>query len=145
MYKNYLDLRDTYQDAAAKLGILKADPDAILDVRDGFRIPGDVSVAGGLVQAVKAGLGSGEREQGSDSEGEGLDLSTTIRGFNGLIACSELLWQRKLGSTAVIGLNSDIVMKVDRKISIDYFHPRVYQAASTTLPNTSRTWCPTTA
>lgn len=60
----------------------------------------------------------------SDELGPCSELSTIIGGLNRLVATSEPIWH--LGSTAVLGLNPEIVMKAGNDIDIHHIHTLDY-------------------
>lgn len=117
--KTYPALRKVFRDSAVQ-SITSAfgtseNQTAIapVDVRDAFRIPADAKVIRHLSAPVTAAV-----QTGSSDGGAAPDLSTMIGGLNRLVALSEIIWH--LGSTAVLGLSSELVMKVGHDIDIDH-------------------------
>lgn len=135
-HKTYFALRKAFGDEAVQSAISASDASHTeptvdsSDVRDGFRIPADMKVVQPLkatvLQAVRTGSFSGQTDP---------DLSAFIEGLNRLLASCEIIWH--LGSTAVLGLNSELIVKVGYDIDINHIHTLDYikqQAPHTPIP-----------
>lgn len=98
------------------------------DARDGFQIPANTTV----IQPFKATLFRVVQQTSSQTNS---DSSTFIEGLNRLIVSCEIIWH--LGSTAVLGLNSELIMKVGYDIDINHIQTLDYikqQAPHTPVP-----------
>lgn len=115
--RTYPALRKAFRDSAVQSAISALDSSdntaaaAPVDVREDFRIPADVIVIRPLSATVTQAVQT-------DSYKTGPDLSAIIEGLNRLLPLSEVVWH--LGSTAVLGLDSALVMKVGYDIDIDH-------------------------
>ncbi|KAL2833621.1 hypothetical protein BJY01DRAFT_225003 [Aspergillus pseudoustus] len=113
--KTYPALRQVFRDSA--LQSLEATSDSVkapsppADPRDEYRIPLNVEIIRPLGPAV---LQTVQLDLTADPD----DLSAVLPQLNGLVSSSEKIWQ--LGSTAVLGLDSQLVMKAGRGIDIDH-------------------------
>ncbi|KAL4914611.1 uncharacterized protein ASPGLDRAFT_43201 [Aspergillus glaucus CBS 516.65] len=134
--KTYSALRKAFGDEAVQSAISASDASHTEptvdspDVRDCFQIPADVKVVQPLkktvLQAVQTGSFSGQTDP---------DSSAIIGGLNRLLASCEIVWH--LGSTAVLGLNSELIVKVGYDIDINHIHTLDYikqQAPDTPIP-----------
>lgn len=96
------------QSAAENLDL--SDTPGAADERNEFRVPTNATIVRPLSASVK-------QEVLEDCE-EG--ISAIIDGLNRLVVTSAILW--RLGSTAVLGLNSTLVMKVGNDIDLQHMH-----------------------
>lgn len=119
--KTYSALRKAFGDAAVQQAASAPDTSDVeiskASSNAEFHIPDDVEVIQPLDKAVIHTLPTG-----SISGGPG--LSTVIKGLNRQLASSEVI--SRLGSTAVLGLNKEILMKVGYGIDIGHVLPLKY-------------------
>ena len=135
-YKTYSALRKAFGDEAVQSAISASDASYTepavdsSDIRDGFRIPADIEA----VQPLKATVLQAVRTDSFPGQPDP-DLPAIIEGLNRLLASCEIIWH--LGSTAVLGLNSQLIMKVGYDIDINHIHTLDYikqQAPHTPIP-----------
>ncbi|KAL4806378.1 hypothetical protein BDV18DRAFT_160447 [Aspergillus unguis] len=107
--KTYPSLREILH----LLQVLRKNP------RDAYRIPSDAKVIRPLAAAVTEGV----------SPTQEADL---IERLNAVIAESEILW--KLGSTAILGLNARVVLKVGCDIDTDHISTLEYIQQQAEIP-----------
>ncbi|RDW74625.1 uncharacterized protein DSM5745_07287 [Aspergillus mulundensis] len=124
--KTYPTLRKVFRDAALKsLESAPSDsqtPSSPADVREEYRIPPDAKVIRPLKKAVLQD--SPMETPYVNDKIEEKDLSTVLEQLNESIASSEIIWQ--LGSTAVLGLTSQLVLKTGHGIDIDHISTTDY-------------------
>ena len=111
--KTYPALRKVFRDGwlqAANESLDNSNSTRAVDVRDKFRVPTNAVI----LQPFSATV---EQLALSDS-GRGVPEVTCIDSLNNLVATSEIIWE--LGSTAVLGLNSALVMKVGNDIDLHH-------------------------
>ncbi|KAJ5784020.1 uncharacterized protein N7518_009697 [Penicillium psychrosexuale] len=120
--KTYPALRKVFRDSSMQSATQRTDcsDDGIAaDERHEFQVPTNATIIRPLsVTASRAAL------KDSDDCGPRSDLSAIIKGLNRLVATSEVIWH--LGSTAVLGLNPEIVMKAGNDIDINHIHTLDY-------------------
>ncbi|KAI9929096.1 hypothetical protein MW887_001500 [Aspergillus wentii] len=95
------------------------------NIRDGFRIPTDVKIE----RPFSATVMRAAQKVSSD------DASTVIGALNELVASSDIIWH--LGSTAVLGLNSELVLKVGSAFDVSHIPTLDYikqQAPNVPIP-----------
>ena len=135
-YKTYSALRKAFGDEAVQSAISASDASYTeptvdsSDIRDGFRIPADIEA----VQPLKATVLQAVRTDSFPGQPDP-DLPAIIEVLNRLLASCEIIWH--LGSTAVLGLNSQLIMKVGYDIDINHIHTLDYtkqQAPHTPIP-----------
>lgn len=122
--KTYTALRKVFHDCSVQSARKTqradcSDDHMAPDERHQFQVPTNATIIRPLsVTASRAALkDSGDCEPCSD-------LSTIIRGLNRLVETSEIIWH--LGSTAVLALNPEIVMKTANDIEINHIHTLDY-------------------
>ncbi|KAL2815522.1 hypothetical protein BJX63DRAFT_160900 [Aspergillus granulosus] len=115
--KTYPTLRKVFRDSALQSLKSVSDsanaPNPPADPRDNYQIPSDAKVIRPLDAAVMRAI-----QMDSTANGATSDLSTVIQQLNERVACSEIIWQ--LGSTAVLGLDSQLVIKLENGIDVDH-------------------------
>ncbi|KGO64783.1 Phospholipase/carboxylesterase/thioesterase [Penicillium italicum] len=120
--KTYPALRKSFRDSSVQSATQSADcsdDKSAADERTEFQLPANATIIRPLsATASQAAL------KDSDDYGQCSDLSAIIGGLNRLVATSEVIWH--LGSTAVLGLNPEIVMKTGNDIDIDHIHTLEY-------------------
>jgi hypothetical protein len=120
--KTYPALRKVFRDSSVQSAIQRADcsdDKSAADERNEFQVPTNATIIRPLsATASRAAL------KDSDGCGPCPELSAIIRGLNRLVATSEVIWH--LGSTAVLGLNPEIVMKAGNDIDINHIHTLDY-------------------
>ncbi|KAJ5092149.1 hypothetical protein NUU61_007019 [Penicillium alfredii] len=109
--KTYPALRKVFRDSSVQSATESfdhSDATSVVDERDEFRVPTNAVIVRPLSAIVK-------QRALKDSDG---GVSAIIEGLNRLVTTSEVIWH--LGSTAVLGLNSALVMKVGNDIDLQH-------------------------
>lgn len=120
--KTYPALRKLFRDSSVQSATERldcSDDKSVVDERTEFQLPTNPTIIRPLsATASRAAL------KDSDEDGPCTDVPAIIGGLNRLVATSEVIWH--LGSTAVLGLNSEIVMKIGNDIDIGHIHTLEY-------------------
>lgn len=129
-YKTYPAMRKAFGDGAVRDASHAEPTVGSSDAKDRFQIPADVEVVRPLEATVLKAVQASPSPGQTDS-----DLSATIDGLNRLLASSEFIW--RLGSTTVLGLNSELILKIRNDINISHIHTLDYikqQVPNTPMP-----------
>lgn len=120
--KTYTALRKAFGESAVQSAMKNPgsfDDKIAVDERHWFQVPTNATI----IRPLSATASQVALED-SDESGPCSDLSAIIRGLNRLVMTSEIIWH--LGSTAVLGLNTEIVMKSGNDIDISHIHTLDY-------------------
>ncbi|KAJ5579534.1 uncharacterized protein N7459_005519 [Penicillium hispanicum] len=116
--KTYPALREVFRESCLQSETQIADSfddNSAADERDEFRLPANATILRPLSASV-----SRATLEVSDGYERSPELPAIIENLNRLVATSEVIWH--LGSTAVLGLNPEIVMKVGNDVDIQHIH-----------------------
>lgn len=115
--KTYPALRKAFRESALQSANSSIDfsksPNLLSDIRGDYQIPANAKVIQPLGAAVMRAA-----QIHSTHDGVVNDLPIVLERLNELVACSEIIWH--LGSTAVLGLDSELVMKVGQDIDVGH-------------------------